>query len=553
MFSHIQGTIASLSSKEKSVFYAALSFLILSLILVLINSIYKNTTLVPKIGGELIEGFIGQPSIVNPILITTNDIDRDLSALLFANLDALTEKIESKDHGQTWTLTLKKSVKWSDGEPLTASDVIYTLNTIQDTNTRSPLLITWQGVVAEKLSDYEIKFTLKAPYVFFNDNIKSLKIIPKHIFNAIPNENIRLSNYNLEPIGNGPYIFKSSTKRKDGFITDYYLSPNPNYIKNKPYIEKLHLKFFENSSEIIKNFNKLEITSVGGLNYQELDNITTNYQAHNLSIPRYYALFFNQSVNIALKELNVRKALNLATNKNKIIQDIFHDETEISQGPLTKSIDSFDESIYTTEIFSLEKAQEILENNGWKIGSDGIREKQYGRGKLKLDFEIVVPQIKFLIDTVDIIKNDWAKIGVKLLPIIITPQEINDRVIKTRNYQIIIFGNILKNNPDIFAFWHSSERFYPGLNLAVYENKTVDKLLENIRKDDDIESRHKNLLKLQSTIYSDIPAIFLFSPRYLYITSKNLSGFSTTTTPTTPSDRFTAIENWYLKTQRIFK
>src|SRR3989344_3626319 len=200
MFSRIQAIISSLNTKERHTLYLALSFLILSLILLSINSIYKNTILIPNTGGEYIEGFIGQPSLINPILITTNDIDRDLTSLLFSDLSILTEKIESYDRGQTWIIALKKAMKWSDGEPITANYVIYTLNTIQDFNTRSPLLTTWQGVIAEKLSDSEIKFTLKAPYIFFDDNLKSFKIIPRHIFSAIPNSNLKLSNYNLEPI-----------------------------------------------------------------------------------------------------------------------------------------------------------------------------------------------------------------------------------------------------------------------------------------------------------------------------------------------------------------
>lgn len=553
MLSRIKALIASLGFQEKRAFYSAFCFLILALVLWGINSIYENTLLIPAAGGEYIEGFIGQPSILNPILITTNDIDRDITTLLFSDLGALTEKIDSSDRGQTWIITLKKDTKWSDGEPLTAQDVLYTLSAIQDINTHSPLLTTWQGVVAEKLSDHELKFTLKAPYVFFNDNLKSFKIIPQHIFSVIPNSNLKLSNYNLEPIGSGPYMFKTSAKRKDGFITDYYLIPNTHFINAKPYIENLHLKFSSVSAEAIKNFNALSINGIGGIDYQELDNLKVGYQAYSLNIPRYYALFFNQSVNIALKELAVRQALKLATNKNKIIQDIFHDSTEIVSGPLTKSITGFDASLYTDEQFSIENAEKILDTSGWKVGAEGIREKQYGRGKLKLEFEIIVPQIKFLIDTVEIIKNDWAKIGVKLSPIVLAPQEINDSIIKTRNYQMIIFGNILKNNPDIFAFWHSSERFYPGLNLAVYENKAADKLLENIRKDWDENSRQKNLSKLQSIISNDIPAIFLFSPKYLYITSKNLQGFSATSTLTTPSDRFSDISNWHLNTKRVFK
>ncbi len=552
MLTRFRAIVFSLTPKEKRVFYSALGALILGASILCIDFIYKNTGVVPVAGGEYTEGLIGQPTLINPVLASGNDVDRDLTSLLFSGLSTLSEKIEPKEKGAAWIVTLKKNLLWDDNEPLTSDDVVFTLNTIQNISTHSPLFQTWQGIVAERLSEREIRFTLKAPYAFFNDNLGELKIVPRHIFSNIPNANMRLSSYNLEPVGSGPYSFKNYTKNKDGFLTDLYLQPNPNFAGAKVLIQNFHVKFFVNSQDIIRSFNKLEINGFGGLDYAELANLRAGYEPYELEMPRYYAIFLNQGVNLALKDNKVRAALARATDQTRLVGTIFHDKTSVVLGPLTDSIEGYDPKIYEQEKFSLEEAQKILSESGWTLGNDGVREKPYGRSKLRLEFDIVVPQIKFLIDSVGIIKDDWAKIGIKLTPVIMSPQEITERVIRTRNYQMIIFGNILKNNPDVFAFWHSSERFFPGLNLSLYENKTVDRLMESIRKDFDTTSRQNNLSKLQTTILNDRPAIFLYSPRYLYITGKNLKGFNPAII-ITPANRFDGIAFWYLKTKRVFK
>ena len=117
---------------------------------------------------------------------------------------------------------------------------------------------------------------------------------------------------------------------------------------------------------------------------------------------------------------------------------------------------------------------------------------------------------------------------------------------------MILFGNILRGNPDTFSFWRSSERFYPGLNLSVYNNKKVDDILESIRKELDAESRKKKLSQLQEIFYSDNPAIFLFSPNYIYAVPKNLGGFKMKILVLS-SDRFKKVNEWYLKTARVLK
>ena len=165
---------------------------------------------------------------------------------------------------------------------------------------------------------------------------------------------------------------------------------------------------------------------------------------------------------------------------------------------------------------------------------------------------MIVPQIQFLTDAAETIKADWEKIGVKLDLVKLNPNDISEDVIKNRNYQMLLFGNILKNNPDIFSFWHSSEKFYPGLNLSLFQNKKADEAIEVIRKEMDIEKRIAKVGDLQGIIKDETPAIFLFSPYYLYVSIKDLNGLDGRSL-VTPSDRFKNVNEWFLETSRVLK
>lgn len=538
---------------EKYVFLGAL-FVFLAASFFWLTSIYYSRTIeVPLKSKQYSEGLIGQPVFINPVISATNEIDNDLAEIIYSNLMELMNHYKVSEDGMTWNVFLKNDLLWSDGKPLTSDDVIFTIDTIQDSSSRSPLYQSWQGVVAERVSELEIEFTLRSPYAFFYDNLNDLKIIPKHIFGVVPPANMRLSNYNLEPIGSGPYKFSSYIKRKDGFITEYRFDINKNYSLEKPYIQELTIKFYSSATDLIKAFNNKKIDGFGDLNPKNIKDLKLNHQLIEINMPRYYAIFFNPAAQPLFKEKTIRTALELATDKKNIIEKVFEGKAMIVNQALMPTMSAYEPEINAVEEFSAEKSREILESTGWQINNEtGIREKTVNKNKIKLEFDIIVPQIPFLMETANLIKSDWQNIGVKLNPIILAPNDINEKIIKTRNYQMLIFGNILKNNPDIFSFWHSSEKFYPGLNLALYENKKVDELLESIRKKTGKQNRDQDLKELQSILYSDKPALFLFSPVYLYVAPKNLNGFEEKNLAM-PSERFKNINKWYLKTRRIFK
>lgn len=505
----------------------------------------------PAKGGRYREGLVGQPTTLNPLLVGSNDIDRDLTELLFADLSELTENIGASDNKLTWTITLKPKLFWSDDKPLTTADVLFTVETAQNPDAQSPAFSSWQGVVAERLSEREIRFSLKNPYAFFEDSLKRLKVVPRHIFSNIPPSNLKLSSYNLEPIGSGPYKFVGYEKRKDGFITKYALQTNENYANKLPFIEAVNLIFFANEDEAIAAFNVKEVDGLGGLDPQKLNELKVGHKIFSINVPRYYAIFLNQNTHPALKEKAVRQALNYAIDKSSLIKSLFDNRALTINGPIHPTIEGYDPDPENTGSPDLESTQQSLEKAGWKLNEDGVREKTISRNRVRLEFNIGVPQVNFLIEAANIIRGNWAQIGVKLNPTVLTVAEINE-AIKNRNYSLLIFGNTLRGNADAFSFWHSSERFYPGLNLAIYSNKAVDGLLEKIRQDFDPESRKQELLKFQKIIREELPAIFLFSPNYIYAAPLHLGGLETNSIVTS-SDRFNNVSEWYLKTNRKLK
>jgi peptide/nickel transport system substrate-binding protein len=551
---YLKRIIKSFSKNERLVFAAAFLVFLISSFFIGLIFFSSKTSLTAVAGGQYSEGVVGQPIFVNPIFSGSNEADQDLSELIYSSLSKMAESYKASSDGKTWLVRLKEGIRWDDGQPITADDVIFTISVIQNVDSRSPLYPMWQKVKTERVSELEFKISLPEAYSFFQNTLDELKPVPKHIFAGIPAENLRLSEYNLEPVGSGPFRFSSMKTQKSGFIAEYYLARSNGFFGDRPYLDNIVFKFYDNEKELIKAFNSGSIDGFGGLMATDIPEIKISHQLFEMRMPRYYAVFFNTSAHPALKEKNVRLALNYATDKSKLIQDVFGGRALAVDGPLVPGMEGYDPDVYPQESFSIEKANNVLEGGGWLMQEDGVRAKTIKGEKIRLEFDLVAPEISFLEESAKIISESWAMAGVKANVLEYSFEKINEETIRTRNYQMIIFGNIFSNNgvPDLSSFWHSSERFYPGLNLALYENKTADSLIESIRKATDPDRRQSSLSSLQSLIVQDSPGVFLFSPNYFYASKTSLGGFDERFI-TLASKRFQNIFGWYVKTARIFK
>jgi peptide/nickel transport system substrate-binding protein len=201
-------------------------------------------------------------------------------------------------------------------------------------------------------------------------------------------------------------------------------------------------------------------------------------------------------------------------------------------------------------------AQKILTDKGWKLGEDNIFIKETKSGKKtetqRLSFSISTSNIPELKKTAEILKDTWTKLGADVSVQIFEPSDLTQKVIRPRKYDSLLFGNVIGRDLDIYPFWHSSERNDPGLNIALYTNLKADKALETLRNTSDESKRQAAFDTFRNEVSTDIPAIFLYSPGYIYATNKYVQNIQLQNM-TSISERFMNIDKWYMHTERIWK
>lgn len=556
---YLKPTILSLTPQERKFFISALILLLLSLSVITGRFYYRVTSLVPVAGGEYREGMIGQPISINPILNQSNDVDRDLVELVFSGLfksnghggvrPDLAESYKVSDDGKVWTVYLRDNVYWHDGEKFSADDVLFTIEAIQDEETGSRLFTSWQGVVVERVSSREVRFSLRTPYAPFMENMKDLKILPRHLYQSIPHANFRTSDYNVEPVGTGPFKFSAAQKRKDGFIQSYAFVRNERYYGGAVFIERLIVRFYQDQAELVAAFNSREVDGFGNGNKEMLEQVKIPTQTIAFSMPRYYAVFFNQNIAAPLADLKVRQAITQAIDSKSIVELVFGGRGSIAHGPLVKGMLGYEDKdpLYP---YDPERAQRTLDEAGWKL-SEG--EKVRKKGEMLLSFELMLTDTEQLRQVADMIARDLEKIGVAVSVVRVPINEITDEVMRGRTHQMLLFGNIVNFESDLFSFWHSSQRLYPGLNLSLFSDKKVDGLIESSRQSLDRAKRAGDIAETARIIEAQAPAAFLFSPDYLYVMNKKVRDIQVNKFILTPAERFSQIDRWSIQQVRVFR
>lgn len=560
-----------LSCVEKRIFWASAILIIIGIIFPARAWYTKNTEIVPDFGGIYIEAVIGAPRYINPVLSAANDADRDLVAIIFSSLVKqggdngiildLAESYNISDDGKIYEFKIRNNVKWHDGKQLSADDVVFTAQLIQNQDYKSPLRANLQGAEIEKSGDLSVRFILKSPYAPFLGNL-TFGILPKHVWENITPANFPLTENNLKPIGSGPYKFNNVEQDSEGAVKRIELSAFSKYYTKKPYINQIIFQFYKTENAAVNAFTSGQAQGISFTSANELERIK-DADFHKIVLPRYFAVFFNQTENKAIADINVRKALNLAIDKNEIIDKMLGGQAVAVGSPVPEFI--YDENFDLSKLnnaassFNADQAKNFLDSNGWvatttpenATSTISSRSKIIKKERIPLEITLATVNWPELEQVGNYIKSSWEKIGVKVNFEISNVSEIQDKI-KSREYQGLLFGQILGGNPDPFAFWHSSQKKDPGLNLSLYENKEADKILEEIRKETNPEMKIQKYKQLEQIVSQDIPAIFLYSPIYIFPTSKEIKGVSLNNIYL-PSARFSQIENWYIETQREWK
>lgn len=520
----------------------------------LLESYYlKHRVYNPAYGGTYIEGLIGAPRFINPLYGSTSDVDMDISKLLFSGLvkndpekgfvNDLAYSYEISDDQKIYTFKLKENLKWHDGEGLTADDVIFTVKAIQNADYASPLARGFNNVEVEKIDDLTIKFVLKEPFTAFL-NVLTAGIIPEHIWMDVAPFAAKLSEFNLRPIGSGPYKFKSFIREKGGTIRSYSLEVSENYFDKKPYIENIIFRFYPNLEEGVNalNGNEVDGLSFFSKSYEEKGGRKKDIKYYTLNLPQYTAIFFNLQRTELLKDKALRQALAYAINKEKILTEILGNEGFVASGPVPRGFIGYNAEIKKYN-FSAQTAEESLDKLGWKVDATSTMRK---KGDAFLEITLAAPDIKEYINVAELVKENWEAVGVKTNLQIEPASQIVQTIIKPRAYDILIYGEIISAGMDLYPFWHSSQADDPGLNLSGLKNREADGYLEKARAGRNKEDKEKNLISFQNILAEDVPAIFLYHPIYTYPVAEIVQGINIQRI-NTPSDRFSDISNWYIK------
>ncbi|HUO75681.1 MAG TPA: ABC transporter substrate-binding protein [Candidatus Paceibacterota bacterium] len=550
-----------LSIRER---YAVLSLVIVAVLAIIsipVTAYYHFTIAVPADGGTLTEGIVGIPRLINPLLAPTNDADRDLASLVYSGLYKYNDKgqlepdlaksmPEITSDGLSYSITIRDDARWQDGVPVTADDVIFTVQAAQNQDYGAPLNVraAFAGIDVKAVSDHVVIFTLRNVYAQFPGNL-TLGIMPKHLWEDVKPINFLLSELNLKPVGSGPYEFKSLTKDSAGNIITYKLAANPTFYGGRPHIDELDFKFYNSEDDLIAAFNKNAIDNLSYISGVNVGNLRFpgRVNLEQLKTPSYFAVFFNQTQSKALSDKNVRLALSLATDRVSIINTALGGYGFLINSPMLDGILDINPNVKSYD-YDPDQAKAVLKADGWTPDTDGVL--MHGKGN-RLEISITTSDWSELGSVAQMLKTQWEAVGaevtVQSLPITSLQQAISGRT-----YQSLLFGVVMTPDPDPFTIWDSSQREGSGLNFALYSNPTADKLLEDARTTLNPIDRAEKYNEFQNIVIDDIPAIFLYSPHYLYGLSRKVHGFNTTLIAT-PSDRFADVVQWYLNTKRQFK
>lgn len=506
---------------------------------------------VPSRGGSLLEGVVGTPRFANPLL-ALSDEDRDLLALTHAGLmgylpdgtliPVLAERYDVSEDGTVYTFVLRKNARFSDGRALTASDVVFTVEKAQDPGLKSPELANWANIRVEAIDARTVRFTLPAPYVPFLSDA-TLGILPAHHYRDLSNEEFPFSPLSQDPVGAGPFTVTHITRDGDGAITRYELSAREDFVLGRPYLDRITLVYFPTEEALNKALEEGRIESAYGIPFFDADTTL-------LRVPyaRVFGVFWNAASNPLYAREDVRKALSIAIDRDALIRDVLGGYARPAYGPVPPgSIDAPVTELYDNRI---EEAATILERNGWAYDSEE-RLWKHEKDALSLTISLATGNVPELKAVAEALRDMYERLGVPVELSLYESNELATTLIRPRTFDALLFGMAVSRAHDLFAFWDSSGRQDPGLNIAQYANRAVDVLLEDIREEQDPAARKEMLARLDALIAKEYPVAFTHAPEFLYSLPRSMGGV-TLTEVSAPSDRFSGVWEWYRRTEHVW-
>ncbi len=523
----------------------------------------------PTQGGIVTEGLIGNPKWINPVLAPLNPVDTDLSALIFSGLFRASGLVTESDLAQSYQLLeqgkvlevrVREDARFHDGQPVTADDVVFTVNdAIKNPLWRSPLARAFSSVEAIRVDDFTVQFKHASDPLTINQwrDLLTVGILPAHRWTDANEGSPQLAEANSKPIGSGPYQFETFTRDAKGLILAYTFKAFPGYYGDHPYLEQRVFRFYadRHTAEQALESNQIEALAFLPWSSEEKLRITDGF-ATKIELPQVATIFLNTE-DAVLKQLPVRRALLLAIDRGELVESLGHGTPLQSTFPFLES--------YTTssQLTNIEAARTLLEEMRWSVEpGTGLRYLQPApvttRGRVAtsttfvtstpLTISLMVPDQGDLIAVAEGIKRRWSLLGIQVSVETLERADILRRSLTDRTHQAVLYNIMATADSDLLPFWSSNG----SLNLSQWSQPQVTNGLISASQASSTDALIAARQRVADAMSAQVPAIFLFRPSYAYITPSTLKGTADIQIGE-PSARLSSTLRWYTDTKLRWK
>ena len=486
-------------------------------------------------GGTYTEATVGRVNSLNPLFATTSS-EKTLSSLMFATLVAvdysghtgpgLAESVRASEDGKVWTIRLRDNLKWSDGEPITNEDVIFTTDLIRNPAVNTIYDANLEKVEIRENAGGEIIFRLPSSYADFQSALK-FPLVPKHVLEDAPIKTLVEDEFSVKPVTSGAFMFNATQVTAISDETVYYLSANPYYYKGQPMVDSFAVHTYENKLGVVEAVNAGTVTATAELGVADAQKVTSGrYDTRETSVNSGAFMFLNMA-NGVLKNRALRLAIRQGLNMEEV--------RAAAPGAAALDYPLIGSQISLSEYPALQAYN----------FADATNTVAAARGDGQIGLNVVTVNLGYLPEVAAKVVEQLNTIGFTAeLTTYEENQEFVASVVAKRNYDILIYEIELGADPDPLPYYHSSQAGTAGLNLSGYRNALVDDLLVGARETLDTTLRARKYETFLEYWVEDIPAIGLYQANLTYIYSKNTLTYGDSVRLVTALDRFTDVCNW---------
>lgn len=484
-------------------------------------------------GGTYIEGTTGAVNSLNPLFATTNS-EKALSKLMFATLTTvdysghigmgLAASVTPDETGEVWTLTLRDHLTWSDGTPITLDDVLYTIDLITDPTLNTSYSSNLTGVQVEQV-DQSIVFRLPSAYADFATTL-NFPLLPAHLLRDTPSSQLLEHTFSTNPITSGAFTYNATQNLTTDGERLVYLSANPEYYRGQPLLDTFAIHAYPETADLVTALSTGEITATAELSPQDASLLaSSSINQRQTAISNGVFAFLN-TASSALSSTSVRQAIRQGINLDSV-RSVLSGESPLDYPILSSEIEL--ENYPPLPAYDPEAARATLAASG--LADQTLR--------------LVTINTDYFPELASALERELESLGLKVEVSLYEPgQDFLLNIIRPRSYDILLYEVELGADPDLFAYYYSTQASSSGLNLSNYRNSLVDDLILGARSTLDQSLRVAKYESFLRQWVDDVPAIGLYQVNLTYFYNQSARTFSEDNRLVYATDRFSDVEIW---------